>query len=186
VTSAPPLLRRQTRSNCAGAFPRETSARELTASPGGLILCDPVSLSLGTAAAVGGGLWSRSDQLSNAQREANARNGVLSTAINSLGQDYNNINAPAFSGAVGAIDPANLGKAQTARTNTILGNVRGPAALTSAPGDAPPALASTRAGMMKNATDFIRNQGTATGNLGGYGDSWALVRRGLLRMRICW
>jgi hypothetical protein len=25
---------------------------------------------------------------------------------------------------------------------------------------------------MKDATDFIRNQGTASGKLGGYGDSW--------------
>jgi hypothetical protein len=44
-----------------------------------------------SALAVGGGLWSRSDQLNNAQREANARNGVLSTAINGLNQDYNKV-----------------------------------------------------------------------------------------------
>jgi hypothetical protein len=117
VTSAPPLLRRQTRSNCAGAIPRETSARELTASPGGTTICDPVTLGLGMAASTAGGLWSRSDQLSNAQREANARNGVLSTAINGLNQDYNNINAPAVSGAVGAIDPLILARRrQPART----------------------------------------------------------------------
>jgi hypothetical protein len=173
VTSAPPLLRRQTRSNCAGAIPRETSARELTAAPGGTTICDPISFALGTAASVGGGLWSRSDQLSNAQREANARNGVLSTAINGLNQDYSNINAPAFSGAVGGIPTAgSLKGAQDARTGTVLGNVKGPATLTSGPSDAPPALAKTSAANMKNATDFIQDQGTATGNLGGYGDSW--------------
>jgi hypothetical protein len=136
-------------------------------------LCDPVSLSLGTAASVGGGLWSRSDQLNNAQREANARNGVLSTAINGLGQDYSNINAPAFAGAVGGIPTAgSLKGAQDARTNTIMGNVRPPPLSRMAPPDAPPALAASRASQMKNATDFIRNQGTATGKLGGYGDSW--------------
>ena len=98
---------------------------------------------------------------------------MLSTAINGLGQDYNNINAPAFSGAVGGIPTAaSLKGAQDARTGTILGNVKGPTTLTSGPGDAPPALAKTSAANMKNATDFIRNQGTATGNLGGYGDSW--------------
>jgi hypothetical protein len=122
---------------------------------------------------VGGGLWSRSDQLNNAQREANARNGVLSTAINGLNQDYSNINAPAFSGAVGGIPTAaSLKGAQDARTGTILGNVKGPTALTSAVSDAPPALAKTSASQMKNATDFIQNQGAATGKLGGYGDSW--------------
>ena len=50
-----------------------------------------------------GGLWSRSDALNNAQREANARNSVLSTAINGLNQDYSNINAPAFGSALGGI-----------------------------------------------------------------------------------
>jgi hypothetical protein len=50
--------------------------------------------------------------------------------------------------------------------------VKGPAAFTPPSSDAPPALAASRASQMKNATDFIRNQGTATGNLGGYGDSW--------------
>jgi hypothetical protein len=54
VTSAPPLLRRQTRSNCAGAIPRETSARDLPTSPGGTTICDPISLALGTAASVSG------------------------------------------------------------------------------------------------------------------------------------
>jgi hypothetical protein len=105
----------------------ETSARDPTAArPGRRNLCDPLSsLALGTAMSVGGGLWSRSDQLNNAQREAAARNGVLSTAINGLNQDYNNINAPAFSGAVGGIPTAgSLGKAQDARTGTILGNVK--------------------------------------------------------------
>lgn len=136
-------------------------------------MCDPITLGLAVAASTAGGMWSRSDQLSNAQREANARNGVLSTAINGLGQDYNNINAPAFAGAVGGIPTAgSLKGAQDARTNTIMGNVKGPAGGTSAPSDAPPALAASRASQMKNATDFIRNQGTATGNLGGYGDSW--------------
>ena len=63
-----------------------------------------------SALAVGGGLWSRSDQLNNAQREASARNGVLSTAINGLNQDYNNINAPAFSGPGDpSMDPSNAG-----------------------------------------------------------------------------
>jgi hypothetical protein len=52
-----------------------------------------------------------------------------------------------------------------------LGNVKGPTTLTSGPGDAPPALAANRAANMKNATDFIQNQGAATGKLGGYGDS---------------
>jgi hypothetical protein len=118
-------------------------------------------------------MWSRSDQLNNAQREANARNGVLSTAINGLNQDYSNINAPAFSGAVGGIPTAgSLKGAQDARTGAILGNVKGPATGTTISSDAPPALAASRASQMKNATDFIRNQGTATGNLGGYGDSW--------------
>jgi hypothetical protein len=58
------------------------------------------------AASTAGGLWSRSDQLNNAKREADARNGVLSTAINGLNQDHSNINAPAFSGAVGGIPTA--------------------------------------------------------------------------------
>jgi hypothetical protein len=98
---------------------------------------------------------------------------VLSTAINGLNQDYSNINAPAFSGAVGGIPTAaSLKGAQDARTGAILGNVKGPTTLTSGPGDAPPALAANRAANMKNATDFIQNQGVATGKLGGYGDSW--------------
>jgi hypothetical protein len=78
----------------------------------------------------------------------------------------------AFSGAVGAIDPANLGTAQTARTNTILCNVRGPAAGTTIASDVPPALAASRASQMKNATDFVNIQGGATGRLGGYDDRW--------------
>jgi hypothetical protein len=114
-------------------------------------------------------MLSRNSALSNAQAEANARNGVLSSAIGSLNGDYSNINAPAFSGAVGAINPGGLKTAQDARTSTILGNVPPPAPV---PSYAPPALASTRAAMMKNATDFVRNQGTATGALGGYGDQW--------------
>jgi len=148
--------------------------RDRTAAPGGTTICDPISLALGTAASVGGGLWSRSDQLNNAQREANARNGVLSTAINGLNQDYSNINAPAFGGAVAGIPTAgSLKGAQDARTGAIMGNVKGPPAVgTSAPSDAPPALAASRASQMKNATDFIQNQGAATGKLGGYGDSW--------------
>jgi hypothetical protein len=98
---------------------------------------------------------------------------VLSTAINGLNQDYSNINAPAFAGAVGGIPTAgSLKGAQDARTGTILGNVKGPSGGTTISSDAPPALAASRASQMKNATDFIRNQGTATGNLGGYGDSW--------------
>jgi hypothetical protein len=99
---------------------------------------------------------------------------VLSTAINGLGQDYNNINAPAFAGAVGGIPTAgSLKGAQDARTGAILGNVKGPPAVgTSAPSDAPPALAASRVSQMKNATDFIQNQAAATGKLGGYGDSW--------------
>jgi hypothetical protein len=44
-------------------------------------LCDLPSRAVGTALTVGGGLWGRSDALSNAQREANARNCVLSSAI---------------------------------------------------------------------------------------------------------
>jgi hypothetical protein len=40
---------------------------------------------------------------------------VLSSAINGLNQEYGNITAPAFSGAVGAINPANLKTAQDAR-----------------------------------------------------------------------
>jgi hypothetical protein len=137
-----------------------------------MTICDPVTLGLGTALAAGGGLWSRSDQLNNAQREANARNGVLSTAINGLNQDYNNINAPAFSGAVaGMPTAASLKGAQDARTNTIMGNVPAPSAGPAAPAGAPPALAASRASQMKNATDFIQNQGAATGKVGGYGDS---------------
>jgi hypothetical protein len=125
------------------------------------------------AASAAGGMWSRSDQLNNAKREADARNGVLSTAINGLNQDYSNINAPAFSGAAGGIPTAgSLKGAQDARTGAILGNVKGPAGGTTISSDAPPALAASRASQMKNATDFIRNQGAATGNLGGYGDSW--------------
>ena len=127
------------------------------------------------AASTAGGLWSRSDQLNNAQREANARNGVLSTAINGLNQDYSNINAPAFSGAVGGIPTAaSLKGAQNARTAAIQGNIPAPGSGVQppAPSDAPPAVAANRAAAMKNATDFVNNQATATGNLGGYGDSW--------------
>jgi hypothetical protein len=153
---------------------RETLAHDLTASPGGPNLCDPISLSLGTAAAVGGGLWSRKDALNNAQREANARNGVLSTAINGLNQDYNNINAPAFSGAVGGISPSNLKTAQDARTATIMGNVNAPSTAGQPPvqAGAPPAVAADRAARLKDAFNFVKNQGTATGKLGGYGDQW--------------
>jgi hypothetical protein len=50
--------------------------------------------------------------------------------------------------------------------------VKGPAAGTTISSDAPPALAASRAQQMKNATDFIQNQGTATGKLEGYDDSW--------------
>jgi hypothetical protein len=126
------------------------------------------------AASTAGGLWSRNDALNNAQREANARNGVLSTAINGLNQDYSNINAPAFSGAVGGIPTAaSLKGAQDARTGTILGNVKGPGGgMTPVTPGAPPAVAANRAAAMKDATDFVNNQATATGNLGGYGDSW--------------
>lgn len=135
-------------------------------------MCDPVTLMLGMAAKAGGTYLQGYGATQEAEREAQARNGVLSTAINGLGQDYSNINAPAFAGAVGGIPTAgSLKGAQDARTNTIMGNVKGPA--TFAPsGDAPPALTKTSAANMKNATDFIQNQGAATGKLGGYGDSW--------------
>jgi hypothetical protein len=50
--------------------------------------------------------------------------------------------------------------------------VKRPAAGTTIASDAPPALAASRASQMKNATDFVDNQGAATGKLGGYGDQW--------------
>lgn len=140
-------------------------------------MCDPITLSLlvgGAAMSAGGGIWGRNDALNNAQREANARNGILSGAIGNLGQIYSNTNAPAFSGAVGAIDPANLGKAQTSRTAAITGNLPGAeiAGAPATPSDAPPALAGDRRAALRDAFSNVTGQAKATGNLGGYGDQW--------------
>ena len=137
-------------------------------------MCDPITLGLGLALSTAGGMWGRSDQLNNAQREANARNGVLSSAIGNLNQIYGNTNAPAFSGAVAGLPTdASLKGAQDARTGAILGNVKAPGGgMTPVAPGAPPALAADRAKQMKGAMDFVQNQGTATGKLGGYGDSW--------------
>jgi hypothetical protein len=96
---------------------------------------------------------------------------VLSTAINGLDQDYANINAPAFASAVGGIPTAaSLKGAQDARTSAIVGNINGPAATSWVPSDAPPALTAQRGADMKNALNFVRSQGTASGKLGGYSD----------------
>lgn len=101
---------------------------------------------------------------------------MLSTAINGLDQDHNNINAPAFASAVGGIPTAaSLGGAQAARTAAIKGHIPPPPAGgggTPTPFDAPPPLTAQRASDLKSAFDFVNNQATATGNLGGYGDSW--------------
>ena len=59
VTSAPPLLRRQTRSNCAGAIPRETST-------------------------VVGGLWSRYLIMSGPSRGGRQRHPWRSFALRRL------------------------------------------------------------------------------------------------------
>jgi hypothetical protein len=99
---------------------------------------------------------------------------VLSSAIGNLNQIYSNTNAPAFSGAVAGLPTdASLKGAQDASTGAILGNVKGPGGgMTPVAPGAPPALAADRAKQMAEAVNFIRNQGTASGNLGGYGDSW--------------
>jgi hypothetical protein len=47
----------------------------------------------------------------------------------------------------------------------------GAAAPPTLPG-APPAIAADRAAGRKDAFNFVKNQGTATGKLGGYGDQW--------------
>ena len=49
---------------------------------------------------------------------------------------------------------------------------RGAASSTPVAGDAPPAVAANRGSQLKDAFDFATNQATATGKLGGYGDSW--------------
>jgi hypothetical protein len=137
-------------------------------------ICDPVTLSLGLAASAGGSLWGQQNSLNNAQRQANAENGVLSTAINGLDQDYNNINAPAFANAVAGIPTAgSLGAAQGARTNTILGNISAPPT-TPSPGDtgASPAVSAAKGADMKAAFGRATDAAKATGTLGGYGDSW--------------
>jgi hypothetical protein len=133
-----------------------------------------VTLSLGLAASAGGSLWGQYNNLNNAQRQANAENGVLSPAINGLDQDYNNINAPAFASAVAGIPTAaSQAGAQGARTNTILGNISAPPTAAS-PGDAgaPPAVSAAKGADMKSAFNFATNQAKATGALGGYDGSW--------------
>jgi hypothetical protein len=141
-----------------------------------LNLCDPITLALGIAASTGGNIWSQYSNYNNAKNQANAENGVLSSAIGNLNNIYNNTNAPAFNSAVSAVaNPNGLKDAQAARTNTILGNMSPPpAASSNAPGpsDAPPAVNAERAADLKSAFDFATNQAKATGALGGYGDQW--------------
>jgi hypothetical protein len=141
-------------------------------------MCDPISLGLATAATVGGKYLSQNDALSNAQREADARNGVLSSAIGNLNGVYKKTNAPAFKGAVGAVNINDLAPAQAARTSAITSNLVAPD--TGAPpaggspgaSDAPPAIANFRNNSLKNAFDFATNQAKDYGTLGGYTDSW--------------
>jgi hypothetical protein len=127
---------------------------------------------------VAGKYLSQNDALSNAQREADARNGVLSSAIGNLGQIYKNTNAPNFKNAVGAVNINDLPAAQDARTNAITGNlvkpdVNGaPAAGMGGASDAPPAVANFRNQSMKGAFDFATNAAKSYGKLGGYTDQW--------------
>jgi hypothetical protein len=137
-------------------------------------ICDPISLGLGLAASAGGNIWSQQDAFNNAKRQANAENGVLSTAINGLDQDYGNMNAPALQSPVaGTPTAASLKGAQDARTAAIEGNISAPTVggPPTTPG-APPAVNAAKAADMKTAFNRVTDQARATGNLGGYGDSW--------------
>jgi len=62
-------------------------------------MCDPVTMGLGMAASAAGGAITRNSALSNAQSQANARNGALSETISGLDNIYNKTNAPAFNSA---------------------------------------------------------------------------------------
>lgn len=137
-------------------------------------MCDPITLGLAVAASAGGAYLTGKDNLSTAQAEANARNGVLQGGINQLDNIYNTINKPAFGGAVGAVNAGNLAPAQDARTAAIQGNMAPAAAAPpgAGPAGAPPAVANANAKSLKNAFDFVHNQAAATGKLGGYNDQW--------------
>src|SRR5262249_8012648 len=101
---------------------------------------------------------------------------------NSIGQldnIYRTQNAPAFSGAIGAVTPGGLQTAQNARVATNTGNIVAPSAsgpanepLPPISSDAPPAEASERNAALKSAFDFTNNAATAQGKLGGFSDQW--------------
>lgn len=135
-------------------------------------MCDPVTLGLGMAASAGGGLLSRNSALKTAQDQAAARNAVLGNTIHGLNSIYNKTNAPAFGGAVGAVDINKLGGAQDARVANNVGNVVAPDINAPSGGDVPPAVANAYKKSLGDAFKFATNQATSAGKLGGYGDQW--------------
>jgi hypothetical protein len=129
-------------------------------------ICDPISIGLGLAASTGGSLWGQYNNLNNAQRQANAENGVLSTAINGLDQDYNNINAPAFR-------PQQAWRGHRARARTpswATSRHRRRQRRRETPEH--PAVSAAKGADMKAAFGRVTDQAKATGALGGHGDSW--------------
>lgn len=130
----------------------------------------------GTALSAGGNMLGQYGALKNASSEASAANSVLASNIltqkgyqdsneNTLQSDLNNY-APATQGADLATAQGARGAADAANiTPTNAGSVP------LSPG-APPAVSQAYAQRGAAANTFAKNEATADGNLGGYGDTW--------------
>lgn len=131
----------------------------------------------GTAMKVGGGILERNNQLANAQRQADARNQSLQRNVGIL-NTFGNTNEGVFGANIDKYaqpaQAAQLAGAQTARSNTNVGNISAPVVNdTPIPADASPATRADLAKRMTAAHDFAVDTAKNKGKLGGYGDTWA-------------
>lgn len=139
-------------------------------------MCDPVTLGISTALAVGSKLVSNSEATNNANREAAARNAVLQDTLrreqgfadsNKVEQDKNLAHY-----APGA-QQTQLTDAQTARGNSVTGNMTtGNANDVPLTADAPAAVRGELAKRLLAVHDGAVSRAKDNANLGGYGDTW--------------
>jgi hypothetical protein len=132
----------------------------------------------GTAMNIGGGIISRNSALSNAQRQAQARNAVLADNI-AKEQGFYDANKGVWDTNIGAYAPAaqatQLQTAQDTRGAANTGNQIAPDAnsfqLTADP-NASPAVKSELAKRMLSTFTAATERAKNMGKLSGYGDTW--------------
>lgn len=138
-------------------------------------MCDPVTLGIALAASAGGKAINDQNTLS----KVGAANAVLGQKIGVL-DNLGTQNEGTFNANLANYTPdaqaKDLADAQTARSNTAVGNISNPdqAGANDVPvaGDAPPVVKSTIAKRMLDTYDGAVSRAQAVGKLGGYTDAW--------------